>query len=179
MKKLLIVTAAAASLLAAPAFAAVVGVSGTVTISGSVAAKCVIDPAATIGTTADELTAADGTYNLFFNNKTATLNGWCNGTSSTIAVVAHPVTTGAASSGNFTNTIHYTATAKVTNAAGTVITESDTSATAGADNPATTVGLFSNPIEVKLTLSNPTTATDKLIAGNYSGTTVVTLTPSL
>lgn len=171
MNKIILATAGLALLAAPAAFAA----DGTVTINGSVAAACVIAPSATI--TLGEMADSNGLYNSVANGKTATLAGWCNGAASTMSVVANPIVLQGVHTTptGFTDTVNYTATAAVTPAgAGSPVSTSDSTTAAAA--AAATVGLFNGNITV--TLSASATPAGQLIAGSYSGTTVVTLTPS-
>ena len=85
MKTVLIAATALTALLGSTA-AAAQDVSGTVTINGTVAAKCVIDPAATI--MLGEMADLNGVYNNVANGKTATLTAWCNGSRSTMTVAS-------------------------------------------------------------------------------------------
>lgn len=177
MNKLLISSAAVALLaLPAAALAQSSDVEGTVTISGSVAAACVIDSAATI--TLGELADGDGLYNLAADGESTTLTAWCNGASSTMSVLSSAIVhTGSPTvPTGFTDTVNFTATASVTPAdAGSPVEVSD-STTAAAD-PAATVGLFSDDITVSL--SSSSTDGNKLIAGDYEGSVVVTLSPAV
>lgn len=174
MKKFLL-SAAALGLLALPA--AAFAQDGEVTITGSVAAACVIEPTATI--TLGELADADGLYDASVaDGETATLNAWCNGASSTIAVAATAITLqgGPAPVTGFTDTINFTATASVTPADAAAAVEVSDSTTGAAD-AAATVGLFSDDITV--TLSASATDGSKLIAGDYEGSVTVTLAPAV
>lgn len=150
--------------------------SGNVNISGSVALKCDItnDP---VQLSLGELAGTNGTLDTSkVNAQSKTLTGWCNGTQSTMSVTASPIVlTPALQSNqvpnNFTQTVNYTATAV---ANGATATDSSTSNAAGS---AVTVGAFTGNIVV--TLSNASAGNSLLVAGNYQGTTTVTLTPGM
>jgi hypothetical protein len=180
MKHLLSLTLAGVAFGAAlPAAAIDVGptpVSGTATINGSVLANCVLaasDPI-TLGQLAN---LSDGKYNGVADTKKATLAGFCNGTTSTMTVVANPIVLTSVHSApptGFTDTVDYTATASLNTAAGATVSTSDS--TTGSPAAAAAVSLFSGNVTV--TLSSSTAGENKLIAGPYQGTTVVTLTPA-
>lgn len=173
MKTINIAAAALAALLVSTA-ASAQSVSGTVTIDGTVQAKCVIAPAATI--TLGEMAGVTGVYNNVADGKTATLTAWCNGAASTMTVASTAISLvgGGAVPTGFTNTVNFTGTASVTPAgAGGAVSASDS--TTAAPSAAAAVSLFSNDITVALSASS--TNGGKLIAGTYQGSVVVTLAP--
>lgn len=174
MKTVLIAATALTALLGSTA-AAAQDVSGTVTINGTVAAKCVIDPAATI--TLGEMADLNGVYNNVANGKTATLTAWCNGSRSTMTVASTAIklVNGVAPPTGFVDTVNFTGTASVASASGGGTVSASDSTTA-VPSAAATVGLFSNTITVVLSASS--TAAGKLIAGDYQGSVVVTLAPA-
>ena len=154
--------------------------TGTVTVDGSVAGRCLFTtPSASIsipelavqgtGATAGKLNA--GTV----NGQTRTLVGWCNGSASTMSVETQAlVNTGFAPAAptGFDKRVDYTATA-VANA----VSANDTSVTGGAGT-ASNVGLFTGNVVVTLSAaSSPTSGL--LIAGGYQGQVLVTLSPAI
>ncbi|MEN9718666.1 MAG: hypothetical protein RIQ99_1544 [Pseudomonadota bacterium] len=171
------ILAAPLLLVASPASAQ--SVTGTVNIDGSVAARCLFAiPNATIHL--NEIAqggsgAGAGTLNTAaVNGQTATLDAWCNGSASTMAVETTALTLQsppASIPSGFVSTVDYTADATASTATGT-----DSSLTPGAGTPVT-VGLFNSPINVAL--KNAATAAGLLVAGTYTGNVKVTLTPSL
>lgn len=176
-----LIAAAALGLLAAPAMAEENGsdVTGTVSIDGSVAAKCLF----TIGSDAvviPELADASGFLDAStVNTQTAELEGWCNGAASTMTVEAAHMEgdyAGAPVAG-FTDRIDFTATATaLTGAEGSTPTAaSDTTTVAGAGT-GVGVGLFASPIAVTFSAAQ---ASGRLIAGDYAGSVDVTLSPAL
>src|SRR5262249_10277960 len=108
------------------------------------------------------------------DGQSAQLQGFCNGASSSMTVTANPILGPVTSVTGFTNRVDYTATAALHTAPATNAT--DTSASAGAGSP-TTVGLFSDLIDVTLSASVAAPAGNQLVAGAYTGSVVVTLTP--
>lgn len=181
MKTLLALTAFAALAVpaAASAQAAALGpVTGNVAITGKVDARCVIAPTASIAL--NEMADANGVYNLAADGKTATLNGWCNGLTSTMTVASTAITrtgaVGAAPTG-FVDVVNFVATASVT-PAGAAAAVSASDSTLAAPSAAASVGLFSGNVTVALSGSS-TPVVGKLVAGNYTGAVAVTLTPGL
>jgi hypothetical protein len=155
-------------------------VTGTVNIDGSVADRCLFTTDNAVisvgelalggaGSTAGRLDATK------LDGQTRTLVGWCNGTAATIEVEALALQntsfTGTPPAG-FDRRIDITASATANN-----VTATDSSITAGSGAPAT-VGLFTGAIDV--TLSNSSSPTNGLlIAGDYVGQVLVTLTPNV
>jgi hypothetical protein len=122
--------------------------------------------------TISELAGDDGKLNAStVNNKTATLEGWCNGTAARMQVAATPLRNTGAGGDSFDSLINYTATA-VANS----VTATDTTTTEEAGT-ARTVGLFAG--EVVVSLSEAASNSGKLLlSGAYSGAVVVTLAPT-
>ena len=177
MKNLMIAVMGIAACVASPAFAQS---TGTVTIDGSVAPRCLFTtPSASIelnemalsgtGTTAGKLNTA------VVNGKTRTLVGWCNGSASTMSVEAQALTlTGSAGTipTGFDTTVNYTATAV---AKGVSATHTSTDEDAGDEE---TVGLFTGNVVV--TLSSASTPTSGLlVAGDYNGQVLVNLSAAI
>lgn len=173
MRKL-ITFAAPFALLASPAMAATAAaeVTGEVAITGEVTARC----AFTLGSETialGEISGSDGKLDVTkVNGQTKDLTGWCNGTSSTIAVNATALTNTLTGTG-FDSTVTYTATATVGSVSATDSDSTDTAAGAAA-----TVGLFNGNITVALSgAATPTSAL--MVAGDYTGNVQVTLTPAV
>ncbi|KHK93551.1 hypothetical protein [Novosphingobium malaysiense] len=172
MRNHLILAAAPLALLASPASAQ--DATGTVSIDGSVAARCLFTtPSATIslGEMAQSGTGnSAGTLDTSkVDGKSATLVGWCNSTAATMTVQANALTNGATAATGFTNRVDYSATA---NANSVDATDDSTDALPGA---AADVNMFSGDVQV--TLSN-SSATGLLVAGGYSGSVEVVLSPT-
>lgn len=172
MRKLLALAALPAILAASPALAQA-GATGTVTIDGSVAGRCMFTlPNATISLGELSLSSNGRLDVSKVNGRSATLNGWCNGTASTMSVTTTQLTNSVTATTGFDNRVDYTGTA-VANAA----SASDSSLTAGAGT-AVTVGQFSGDVVVTLSAaSSPTNGL--MVAGTYTGNVQVTLTPAL
>lgn len=177
LKKTLILALAATS-LATPAFAQ--SSTGTVSIDGSVADRCLFTtPNATIsvkelslqgsGENAGKLDADK------LDGEVRTLKGWCNGTAASISVEAEPLLntdyTLPAPQG-FARRVDFKATA-VANEAEAF----DTSISDGAGTPES-VGIFAGDVVVTLSESSAP-GNGLLIAGDYSGQVLVTLTPNV
>ena len=176
MKKTLVLVSAAAACFAVPAVAQS---TGTVSVDGTVADRCLFTtPSATIsvgeltqsgtGSEAGKLDASK------LDGESRTLVGWCNGTAATMSVEAQPLTNtdfaGPAPSG-FDIRVNYTATADANSQAA-----SDDSLAEGAGS-AVNVGLFAGNVVVTLSGSSTPTAS-LLVAGDYQGQVLVTLTPN-
>lgn len=173
MRNTLILAALPAILVASPALAAPAGATGTVAIDGSVANRCMFTlPNATISLGELSL-ASNGKLDVSkVNGMSATLNGWCNGTASTMTVTTTQLTTPTTATTGFDNRVDYTGTA-VANS----VSASDSSLTAGAGTPAT-VGQFTGDIVVTLSAaSSPNSGI--MVAGAYTGNVQVTLSPAV
>lgn len=176
MRKLILASAVLVVATATPVLAQSGTTTGTVTIDGSVAPRCLFTTSnAVINAGELALTGTGGTAGKLDTSKldgqTRTLVGWCNGTASTMSVEAFPVvntTVTSAPPTGFDRVVNYTATATAN-----AVNAADSSILAGAGS-ASTVGLFTGNVTV--TLSNSSTpASGLLIAGAYQGETRVTL----
>ncbi|HYJ84226.1 MAG TPA: hypothetical protein VEW26_15445 [Allosphingosinicella sp.] len=170
MKKLwLLGPAALAVALAAPAAAQV---NGEVDVEGYVDDRCqfaILDHAIIdLG----EISGDDGRLDeVAVDAGQATLQGWCNGSASTIWVEAFPLINASAASPSFDNRVDYRATATAGNAG-----PFDDSTAAGAGGEVA-LGLFNGDIVVDI--SNSASPNDRLmVAGGYVGRIVVTLAPN-
>lgn len=155
--------------------------SGTVNVNGSVADRCLFTvPSAVIalGEISQSGTgAAAGKLDpTRVDNQFRDLVGWCNGTAATMTVEAQPLLNldygGPAISG-FDTRVDYLATAAANS---TSANDSSLAASPGAGS-AVNVGLFSGNIRVTLSQSS-TPGSGLLVAGNYGGQVIVTLTPN-
>jgi hypothetical protein len=173
LRYLLLSSLAAASVAGAAHAVVPAGVTGTVTVNGFVADRCQFTtPSQTINL--GELSQSDGTLDTTKVTGNVNLVGWCNGTAATMDVVANPllrVGPVVVPSG-FTTRVDYTGTATAN-----AVSDSDGSTAAGADNAPTVVGLFTGNVNVAL--SAGVASANKLVAGDYQGTVVVTLTPNV
>ncbi|MDE1918926.1 MAG: hypothetical protein KGJ57_22735 [Sphingomonadales bacterium] len=174
------------AMMAVPAVANAQSASatGTVSINGSVAGRCSFtldNGVISLGELSQGSTgAAPGHLDAAkVNGQQKTLTGWCNGSGATMSVLAEPLWNTATASAGFDNRVDYTATATANSQNAT-----DTSTDAGAIG---TTGSAGTPVNVNMftgnvvvTLSNSSTPTSGLmVAGNYSGQVVVTLTPTV
>lgn len=169
---------------AGPSWAQSSTATGTVEVTGSVANRCLfvtgdvvldLGELALLSGDASAIGRLDGTK---LTSRTATLNGWCNGVAAEMAVEAFPLL-----NTSFTDTpptgfdrrIDYTATATASPSSGAV-SANDTTLSSG-QGSSTTTGIFSSDITV--TFTDPTApGGGRLISGPYSGSVVVTLSPS-
>ena len=172
MRKLMIL-AVPAVLAASPALAQSAPVSGQIDINGSVAGRCMFTlPNKTISLGEISLSSNGKLDVSKVNGRSETLTGWCNNTAATMTVTTTQLTTATAAPTGFDNRVDYTATA-TTGAA----SANDTSLTAGAGLPST-VGLFNGTIDVVLSAAS-SPSNGLMVAGNYTGNVVVTLTPNV
>lgn len=171
MRKTMILAALPAILVASPTLAQT-SATGTVAIDGSVASRCMFTlPNATISLGELSLASNGKLDPAKVNGKTATLNGWCNGTNATMTVTTTELTTGTAATTGFDNRVDYTGTAVANSVPG-----SDSSLTAAAGTPVT-VGQFSGDVVVTLSAaSSPSNGI--MVAGTYTGNVKVTLAPA-
>lgn len=172
MRKLLVL-AAPLALLASPALAQSTDVTGTVSIDGSVAGRCMFTvPNKTISLGEISL-ASNGKLDVSkVNGRSETLTGWCNNTAASMTVTTTQLTNSTTAPTGFDNRVDYTATATTGSTSA-----NDSSLTGGAGSPSS-VGLFSGDITVVLSAaSSPNNAL--MVAGTYNGNVVVTLTPTV
>lgn len=175
------ILAAAAVIAAATTLpAAAQTATGTVTINGTVGDRCQFTlPSDVINAGELSLQGSGATAGKLDSSKldgqTRTLVGWCNGTAATMSVEAQRLvntTFTTTPPAGFDRVVNYSATATANSANAT-----DTSVTDGAGS-AVPVGLFTG--DVKVTLSSSSSPTSGLlVAGDYSGQVLVTLTPSV
>ena len=173
MNKLLFTAALPLALVAVPAAAQ--DATGTVTIDGSVAGRCLFTlPNETISLGEMSLGGSDGNAGRLdtsvVNGRSATLVGWCNSAAAGMTVEAFPLLNTANAATGFTNRVDFTATASANGTDGT-----DTTLTNGSGSTVS-VGMFTGNIDV--TLSNSSAPGNALlVAGDYDGSVEVTLTP--
>lgn len=165
---------ASIALVATPALAQ--DATGTVSIDGSVAGRCLFTtPNATISLGEMALAGSDSNAGRLdtstVNGESATLVGWCNNAAAGMTVEAFPLLNTATSATGFTNRVDFTATADANAASGT-----DSSL---ANGPGTTVGVGMFTGNVLVTLSSASAPSNNLlVAGSYVGSVEVTLTPT-
>lgn len=176
MRKLILASAVLAVATATPALAQSGTTTGTVTIDGSVAPRCLFTTSNAVinagelalsgtGASAGKLDASK------LDGQSRTLVGWCNGTASSMSVEALPVvntTVTSAPPAGFDRVVNYTATATAN-----AVNAADSSIVAGAGS-ASIVGLFTGNVTVTLSGSS-TPGAGLLVAGAYQGETRVTL----
>lgn len=188
-KALLPALAASAALLATPAMAQTV--TGTITLTGSVASKCMVLPGggSTFGTTIalGELSLATG---LVRTDLAATINGnaamsarvVCTTATPTISVDANPIATAASAATGYANTINFTASVAVL----TTGTNNGPFSNASTASPlaATPIGSNlkndgNNNITITTSAFATPNATDVLVASpTYQGSIVVVISPT-
>jgi hypothetical protein len=160
MKKLLLAAVAASALSASPALAA----DATYTVTGTVTAVCSVTTGTTLAFGSD---INSGGLNLTATttNEVDDTAAYCNGSGTTLTVskvdMTNQTVAGAAPSG-FTKTISFTPVVTIGGTGHGVVTGQS-------------VGAFQG---LKVKATNPSTGSDKALAGSYSGSITVTLAPA-
>jgi hypothetical protein len=183
MHRRLLSAAAALAAFAATTPALAQSSLGSVDVQGTVAERCQFTSASTVLLDIGEMSVTSGAASdlgkydpTVLEGRSATLNGWCNGSAAVMTVQATPMThqtfAGTPPSG-FERRVDFTATATVGGGGGAA---SDSTLAAGPGSPAA-VGLFSNDVTVSFSNSG-TPGGGRLVAGAYDGTVEVTLAPS-
>lgn len=161
MKKLLMAAAAASALAAAPALAAT---TADYAVTGSVAAVCSVTATGTVAFGA--LTSGTGAYTNSGTSTEATdSSAYCNQAATTVEIThtnLSTTTTGTIPS-TFTNTVVITP-----------VVTTDGPTLTGDKAAGTAIGAFSL-LKVKATAATPSL---KLIAGAYTGSITITLSPA-
>ena len=162
------------------AAAQTVDATGSVTINGSVAGRCMFT-SENVVLNIGEMSITSGSPSVLgtydhtkLDGVTTQLTGFCNGAGATMTVQAFPMLntgfSGTVPTG-FDDRVDYTATATETNVSASASSLSNVPGT-----PAT-VGAFSQAITVSFS-SSATPDGGKMIAGPYTGSVNVTLAPS-
>jgi len=174
---------AAAALAASPAFAQA---SGTVQMTGSVAAKCTAIQPIAGSIDLGELAKDDGTVDQAFskakNGLTTNFTVRCNGSNAQLSVEAKPlINTAATQAEGYANTVHYKATLAAQTAAGNTSSVADQSISAGAAMSNVAGKLKAAANNVTLTIGEGATqnSTAILEAGTYNGSVDVTITAAI
>jgi hypothetical protein len=188
MKRFLLAVTAAAALSTFWAGAAMASdVTGTVTVNGSVAAKCNVSGPFTATLELGELAQSNGTVvNTFGGTTSVDFSVQCTDANPTLTISATPLvySAGVVVSG-YTNTVHYTATVTGQKApsGSTAVAYTTANALPAASTSPLGAPLKNAPSNINVTISGPhtTTATDLLDASptdGYVGTVTVTLSPT-
>lgn len=193
MKKILMIGAAVASALAVPAGAQTL--TGTINITGTVATKCSIIGGANATTFTDnvnlgELSQADGTleqsatlsnrFKSTTTNQAPAFRVACNTAAPRVSVDANELTTAGAAANGYANRVDYIARVAVGQANGGAVNISNQTTQASATTQV--VGALSGGAQNNFTVTADTfttpTANAVMVAGNYTGNIVITVTPS-
>lgn len=171
--------------------------TGTLTVTGNVASKCTVISGGTTGSLAfgsnfggaTELSDSSGhlisNFGAFTSSGTGDFQINCNKANPSITLAATSMTTSAAAPTGYANTISYKAFADIAaisaaNATSTVTRSTDSGASTGPTGLGN--GLYvqntSNNVVIRANSFSTTAPSDVLVAGAYSGTITVTLTPS-
>lgn len=185
MKKFAMLIVAGAAAFASPAAAQTV--SGSITLTGTVGAKCFVLPGS--GSSFSDavdflaLDKADGTLRTGlatdFGTKSFTVK--CNSANPLLTIQASSLATAATAPTGYDNSIDYTAKLDVDTTAGVGAgTVSDSSAVAGSTSASAGAPLANAANNVRVTTSGyaTNTATDILVAGTYNGLILITIAPN-
>ncbi len=186
MKKIALLAAASVALFAQPASAQTV--TGTITLTGSVAPKCLVVPGNgdTFSDSVDfgELAAADGTLrtglDTEFDSTVKSFRVVCTSAAPTIAIDAEPLATATAAAAGYDNSIDYQATVDLTIVGGTAQFSNDSGAAALAATPIGGRLANNGSDNIVITASNFRTdnVTDLLVADpSYSGSITIVIAP--
>lgn len=192
MKKLIAISTLASAIALAATPAQAQSVSGTVTINGTVGAKCLVtdagdDPNPDFGGIVDlgALDDTDGTLRTISPIAASSdLNNLgfrivCTTANPVVSVTAAPMTTAATAPTGYANTVHFTADTDFDVIGGTDEFQVVTDGTA-TNGGSLTDRLATGADNVRVDLSNFHTpgASDVLVAGSYTGTVSITVSPS-
>lgn len=174
---------AATTVAAAPAFAQA---SGTVDVTGTVAARCSAVTPISGSITLGELATAAGKVDPAFAGNTGGLSRnftiLCNGANPKLSVNARPLVNAAAtnSPSGYTNTVHYTATLTAMGAKGGSTSVADQSLSSGATTAQVGDRLAAVANNISLTVGSGVTteSTAVLDAGTYAGNVEIIIAPT-
>lgn len=188
MKKIALIALAASAAIATPAAAQTV--TGTINITGSVAAKCFVLPGAgsTFGTTVamGELADTDGTLKpsstlaaTFGTAGGAGLSAQvlCTSANPEVSVLSEPLANVVAADPGYDNSVDYTADVTFTRVGGTTLV-SDPSAVAAATTATLASRLTGTGTNVSVATSG-WTAAGVLVAGSYTGKITILVAPGV
>ena len=185
MKKLALIAMTAAAAIASPAMAQ--NVTGTINLTGSVAAKCFVAPGSgstfTETVAFGELAQADGTVRTdlatAFATRSATVK--CTSAAPTISVDSTALATTASGATGYDNSIDFTASVAVTTTGANAGPFTNDSANAALAATAIGSPLANSASNINITTSNyrTNTATDLLVASpTYTGSIVIVIAPN-
>jgi len=201
MPRILTTSAAAAVLVAAVGGSAFAATTGEIDITGSVESKCTVvaggpgPNGADFGASVDlhELADADGHLRSDIQSATAigalnlSFTLTCTGANAGVVVQADPLLNAAAAPAGYANRVDYTAKAHFLLIAApnspSTLDVSDTSASAGVGSGAFGSSKYLQNVANNVTVSaysfgTADTATDVMVAGDYAGQILITITPS-
>ena len=187
MKKIAFLAATTCAVIASPAMAQLQNTTGTITLSGTVASKCYVGSDNTVTTFSashafGELAKADGTLRSGLNTEldadtTMDFTIKCNSGNPTVTISRTAMANVATAATGYANSISYNAIVLVDPATGSSVTF---------DTDAGTAPLATGPLGSPLKATGPNVhvtadtfaATGILVAGSYSGTITVVISPT-
>lgn len=188
MKKLATLALLASAAIATPAMAQTV--TGTINITGTVQAKCLVVPGNgnTFGTTVamGELSQADGTLKPSgtLSSTFATVGGAgltaqvvCTSANPEVSVLSEPLVNSVAADPGYDNSVDYTADVTFTRVGGTTLV-SDPSAVPAATTTTLSSRLTGTGTNISVATSG-WTASGVLVAGSYAGKITIVVAPGV
>ncbi|MGB7655329.1 MAG: hypothetical protein WBL74_07595 [Novosphingobium sp.] len=188
MKKIATLALLATAAIASPAMAQTV--TGTINITGTVQAKCLVVPGNgnTFGTTVamGELSQADGTLKASgtLSSTFATVGGTgltaqvvCTSANPDVSVLSEPLVNTVAADPGYDNSVDYTADVTFTRVGGTTLV-SDPSAVPAATTATLASRLTGTGTNVSVATSG-WTASGVLVAGSYAGKITIVIAPGV
>ncbi len=185
MKKAILIALAASSAIATPALAQ--STSGTIAVTGSVAAKCSVATPITGTIALNELAKADGTFD---TSTPGVASGGLTKTFSVVCTSANPKISVSAdhalqfvptsASTGYTGDVHYTATIEADRAGtgfASVAYLTETPLGIQSVSLGDRLKNAAGNVRVKASAFHTVTATDLLYAGSYTSTITVTIAP--
>lgn len=189
MKKIAILALLATAAIASPAMAQT-STTGTINITGTVAAKCFVLPGSgnTFGTTVamGELSQADGTLktSATLSSTFGTVGGTgltaqvvCTSANPDVSVLSEPLVNTALAATGYDNSVDYTADVTFTRVGGTTLV-SDPSAVPAATTATLASRLTGTGTNVSVATSG-WTASGVLVAGSYAGKITIVIAPGV
>ena len=188
MKKIATLALLASAAIASPAMAQTV--TGTINITGTVQAKCLVVPGNgnTFGTTVamGELSQADGTLktSATLSSTFASVGGTgltaqvvCTSANPDVSVLSEPLVNTVAADPGYDNSVDYTADVTFTRVGGTTLV-SDASAVPAASTATLASRLTGTGTNVSVATSG-WTASGVLVAGSYAGKITIVIAPGV
>lgn len=186
MKKLVLAALAASAMGAVASPAAAQSASGTVNVTGTVAAKCTASDPIGGNIVLNELAKSDGTVDSAFSNAanlSLAFTVRCTSPNPMLSLSATALANGTTGAGaGYADKVHYTSTLTAKKAGGgdaaITYTTADVLPAASSGAVGDRLASSNNNVTVAVSQGATTNAGDVLTAGSYSGTITLTVSPS-